>query len=168
MRNLPTCDAVADFFLLQIDINAGDSITNLKLQKLCYYAQAWSLALRDRPMFDEDIEAWPHGPVLPELYRRFKKYGFQGIDPHDLKTEPLRVLSDDDQDLLIDVWNRYGQFSGRQLEKLTHQERPWREARGEAPPGARSVEALDHEIMKSFYRNKLRDHGENTRAKPPA
>src|SRR5689334_14747494 len=83
MRNLLSCDTVADFFLLQVDDLAGDTISNLKLQKLCYYAQAWSLALDGKPLFGERIEAWAHGPAIPALYGRFKKYGFQAIETSD-------------------------------------------------------------------------------------
>jgi uncharacterized phage-associated protein len=67
MSNSTSCHVVADYYLVRLDPTAGDSISNLKLQKLCYYAQAWSLALRGKPLFPERIEAWAQGPVVPEL-----------------------------------------------------------------------------------------------------
>ena len=54
-------------------------ITNLKLQKLLYYAQGCVMALTDEPLFDEDIQAWEHGPVVPEIYHKYKSYGKSGI-----------------------------------------------------------------------------------------
>src|SRR5258708_4115865 len=70
---------VANWFLAAMDRGAGDSITHLKLQKLVYYAQAWSLALRNKPLFDEDFVAWTHGPVVKSVWRRFKGYGLDAI-----------------------------------------------------------------------------------------
>lgn len=154
-RNYKSCDLVADFFLLHLDINAGDSITNLKMQKLCYYAQAWSLALRDRPMFDCVIRAWAHGPAIPELYHRFKHYGWGCIDPHDLRSEPLNVLSTEDVDHLEAIWLRYGNLSGKDLERLTHSESPWRDAYGDTPIGEKCTAEISHDSMKNFYRQKL-------------
>ena len=64
-----TAAQVADYFLSLVDEDAGDSMTNLRLQKLLFYAQAWHLALTNRPLFEEDFEAWVHGPVIPSFYR---------------------------------------------------------------------------------------------------
>jgi uncharacterized phage-associated protein len=64
-----TAKQVAEFFLAKTDEDEGDLISNLKLQKLCYYAQGLALAVRDQPLFPEPIEAWLHGPVVPTLYR---------------------------------------------------------------------------------------------------
>lgn len=70
-----TCFDAADYFLSKIDEDAGDVITNLKLQKLVYYAQGFSLALCGRPLFAERIEAWQHGPVCPALFAKYEKSG---------------------------------------------------------------------------------------------
>ena len=68
-----TCFDAADYFLSKIDEDAGDVITNLKLQKLVYYAQGFSLALCGRPLFAERIEAWQHGPVCPLFSQSTKR-----------------------------------------------------------------------------------------------
>ena len=60
-------------------LTLGLTSCNLKLQKLVYYAQAWHLALRDVPLFEEDFEAWVHGPVIPALYQEYKKFGWRPI-----------------------------------------------------------------------------------------
>jgi len=165
MRNLLSCDIVADYFLIHVDAQAGDTISNLKLQKLCYYAQAWSLALDGKPLFGERIEAWAHGPAIPPLYRRFKKYGWQAIDPTAITTDPVRDLHADHKALLDDVWERYGSFNGTQLEHLTHRERPWIDARGGTPPGENCTAEITHESMRAFYRRQLKSaDGSNTKA----
>ena len=156
MRNELSCDTVADYFLLQVDALAGDTISNLKLQKLCYYAQAWSLALDDQPLFAERIEAWAHGPAIPPLYGRFKKYGWQAIDPTDIVTDPVRDLHADHKALLDNVWKRYGPLTGTQLEHLTHREHPWIDARGDTPPGERCTAEITHDSMRAFYRRRLK------------
>ena len=70
-----TCFDVADYFLAQCDEDSGDIISNLKLQKLVYYAQGFSLAFFGEALFSEPIEAWMHGPVVPALYRKYSHYG---------------------------------------------------------------------------------------------
>ena len=116
MRNSVSCHVVADYFLLRVDPTEGDTISNLKLQKLCFYAQAWALALRDRALFENECEAWAHGPVVPELYDRFKHNGWQAIDPTDLKTDPLSSLSDEDIELLDTVWDKFKSLKVADLE----------------------------------------------------
>lgn len=156
MRNLLSCDIVADYFLIHVDAQAGDTISNLKLQKLCYYAQAWSLALDDQPLFAERVEAWARGPAIPKLYRRFKKYGWQAIDPTDIITDPVRDLHVDHKARPDGVWKRYGHFTGTQLEHLTHCERPWIDARGNTPPGEKCTEEITHDSMRAFYRRQVK------------
>ena len=63
-----SCQDVANYFLSLCDEDAGDLISNLKLQKLVYYAQGFHLAISGEPLFDEKIMAWEHGPVIPQLY----------------------------------------------------------------------------------------------------
>lgn len=155
MHNLLSCNVVADYFLLQVDALAGDTLSNLKLQKLCYYGQAWSLALEGRPLFQERIEAWAHGPAIPKLYRRFKKYGSQAIDPFDIVTDPMHDLHPEHKALLDAVWDRYGGLSGTQLRNLTHRERPWIDARGDTCEGENCTVEITHESMRAYYRRML-------------
>ncbi|MGA7027993.1 MAG: type II toxin-antitoxin system antitoxin SocA domain-containing protein, partial [Candidatus Acidiferrales bacterium] len=70
-----SCSDVARYFLALVDEDAGDSLSNLKLQKLVYYAQGFHLALYGEPLFPEVIRAWRHGPVVPELYHALKQFG---------------------------------------------------------------------------------------------
>jgi len=114
---------VARFFLTLSEPDEGDFISNLKLQKLCYYAQGFSLALRGKPLFPDQLFAWDHGPVVPELYRAYKEHGGNAIPvPEDFD---LKRLKKDERALLADVWNAYGQFSAWKLRNMTHEEPPW-------------------------------------------
>ena len=63
----PSAQQIADY-LIAFSHSVGDPISNLKLQKLLYYAQAWYLALHNEPLFPESIEAWVHGPAVPPVY----------------------------------------------------------------------------------------------------
>jgi uncharacterized phage-associated protein len=143
-----SADEIADWFLCQIDREAGDSITHLKLQKLVYYAQAWALALLKRPLFEEDIQAWAHGPVVPSIYKRFKGFRWSalGLPPNCPK------MKGDDLNLLKDVFRVYGKCNARHLEELTHQEDPWKNSRGDLSPEVGSSRIISKESMAIFYR----------------
>jgi uncharacterized phage-associated protein len=114
---------VADYFLCLQDLDAEDFISNLKMQKLCYYAQGFSLALDGIRLFPNDIEAWQHGPVVPDLYHRYKDcaagrlYVSDDFDPD--------VLSEEVRDILENVYQTYGQYSAWRLRDMTHVEPPW-------------------------------------------
>lgn len=155
MSNYVSAHCVGDYFLLQTDTNAGDTISNLKLQKLCYYAQAWHLAFYGQPLFGDKIKAWAHGPVIPGLYHRFKEYRWGSIDPSDLKTNPYEDLHPEQLAFLRSVWERYGGWTGKQLEDLTHSEEPWRLAYGDRPLGEACDAEITQESMRAFYGKQL-------------
>ncbi len=103
-----------------------------KMQKIVYYAYAWFLTLMnedrnhlDNRLFDERPEAWVHGPVFPELYKKYKSFGYDEIK----ESEEPPLLSNDVKDILDDVWGVYGSFSANELESISHQEKPWINAR---------------------------------------
>ena len=149
--NYKSADPVADYFLTAINGKAGEFMSNLKLQKLCYLAQGWHLAYLDKPLFDDEIEAWAHGPVVVELYRRFKKYKWQPIDIFDQKCNPYEYLEDESLELLNDLWNHYGLWGAKQLEALTHDQKPWRDAYGKRNLGASCNEVITHQAMKDYF-----------------
>lgn len=118
-----SCFDAARYFLALVNADAGDSLSNLKLQKLVYYAQGFHLALFDVPLFAERIEAWQYGPVVPEMYHEFKKFGAGPVQMEgelDGDKYSAEVLS-----LLEEVYSVYGQFSAVRLMNITHQEPPW-------------------------------------------
>ena len=145
-----TARAIADFFIW-FSHDHGDQISNLKLQKLLYYAQAWFLALYDRPLFEERIEAWVHGPVVPPVYREFKSWGWQPIGV-DVAQSPFEGAV---RDHLNEVMAVYGVMSAFELERLTHSEAPWIDARGPIPEDEASTAVISHESMARFYRTRI-------------
>lgn len=140
---------VARYFVCRVDRDAGDTISPLKLQKLVYYAQAWSLVLRGEPLFFQPIQAWPHGPVVYDVWNAYRDYKHTAIPQLDVCD--LVDFTEDELDVLDEVWNAYGELSARQLENLTHSESPWIEARKGLDPSEKSQEVISHESMKSYY-----------------
>lgn len=119
---------IAEWFLAWAE-DADADISNLKLQKLLYYAQGHYLARFGRPLFSDEIQAWAHGPVIPDLYHSFKGYGRGPIDSAQVVR---RGFSWDDykdvEQFLMDIWDRYGSLAAWTLREKTHRESPWRDA----------------------------------------
>lgn len=136
---------VADFFLQLSDPDVGDFLSNLKIQKLVYYAQGFHLALFDEPLFEEDILAWEHGPVVESLYREYKQFGADPIPQPD--NFDVSVFNPEQIELLQEVNEIYGQFSAWKLRNMTHSERPWIETG--------KNERISHGIMKEFFKEQL-------------
>ncbi len=112
---------VASYFLAVQDVEEGD-ITNLKLQKLCSYAQAVCLMLLDRPLFNEYIQAWKHGPVIPELYEKYKSLG-KTILPTDnaLSEHYAKQPFDDEEKFILEFTNaHYGAVAAWDLREMSH------------------------------------------------
>ena len=118
-----TAQQVADYFLFQCSPECGDTISNLKIQKLVYYAQGFYLALYDEPLFAEPIKAWQHGPVVSSLYRKYSSCGGQAIEPP--KKISLSIYSKKIRALLDEIWKVYGQFSAWKLRNMAHNEPPF-------------------------------------------
>ncbi|KKB33385.1 DUF4065 domain-containing protein [Caldibacillus thermoamylovorans] len=133
---------IAKFFLSKNDPN----MTHKKLQKLCYYAYAWNLALKGEKLFKERFQAWVHGPVSPQLYKKYREHGWQTIPPDDA---PL--LQNDVIEVLETVYETYGEFTGDELESLTHSELPWIEARGGLPEYEPSTTYLNDQTIINYY-----------------
>lgn len=114
-------------------------VDKLKLQKLVYYTQAWSLAWRRAPMFNDPIEAWRHGPVVRDVYE-----GKPG-DASRVQGDELTVV-----DVVL---AHYGTHSGAWLRDLTHREPPWRDARKGLSPEQRSNRQIPLDSLRAFYRS---------------
>lgn len=124
------------------------SMPHKKLQKLCYYAIAWHYALYNSILVDDDdFQAWVHGPVSSTLWFKYKDYGWAPIPQIDEKP----ALDTDTDDFLQIVYNTYGEFSGHQLEGMTHNEEPWNAARKGLDEYEPSNNLIDPEIMKRCY-----------------
>lgn len=125
VQSVLTAFEVAEWFVNWADAGEEPSdVTNLKLQKLLYYAQGHHLGSNGQPLFAEDIQAWSHGPVVPLVYRKFKS--FQNAPVSSLaESFDWADYSDEDSEFLATVWNTYGKFSAWQLRNMTHAESPW-------------------------------------------
>lgn len=145
-----TADQVADFFV-RFSRERGDGVSNLKLQKLLYYAQGWYLALNREPLFDDELQAWMHGPAQRQVCGRFKRWSWNPIEA-DI---PDPKLSDDVADHLIEVYEVYGRFSPWELERMTHSEAPWREARGDLHDSEPSEELISKKSMRRYFSDRL-------------
>ena len=146
-----TATQIANWILSRINTNSGDTISPLKLQKLLYYCQAWHYTIFNEPIFDEDIQAWAHGPVVPSQYRRFANIArYTNIDISVIDLDQPS-LSRDSEDLLEEVMDIYGEHTAYYLEQLTHKERPWLETRGDLPEYAATDRVIPLELMYEYY-----------------
>lgn len=151
---MPTYEDIAKFFLA-FGNETGEPVTNLKLQKLVYYAQAWYLANYGKPLFDADFQAWVHGPVIPDLYQTYKSFGFAPI-LSDIKLDDVK-LDAELKEFLNEVAQVYMPYGGYQLEMMTHKEDPWVEARAGCEPDQRCENVISKDAMKKFYGEKAKD-----------
>lgn len=139
---------VANWFVNNLsDHDAGEVVTHLQVQKLLYFAQAWHIMVLGRPLFDEDMQAWPHGPVVPSVWHEFKQYGWQPIIPGTASDG----IEEDSIQVLEQVRDAYGSFGAKKLEAMTHAERPWIAARGGRAPEERCEESISKESILSYY-----------------
>jgi uncharacterized phage-associated protein len=136
--------------IIALSRNRGSEITNLKLQKLMYYAQAWNLVFTGSPLFLESVEAWVHGPVVPSIFRRFRDYGWSPIDCH---VEPVEDGAT--RTHITAVLDAYGKFSATQLERITHRESPWIDARQGLEPDMPSRNVITHSSMRDYYSKRV-------------
>ena len=143
---MATCKNVAEYFLSRVQEDVGDTISHLKLQKLVYYAQGFTLAITGEPLFDETIKAWEHGPVTPSLYYEYKEFGGGAIPPC-AQGSANGCFSPGQLEILDAVHEMYGQFSAWKLRNLTHEEEPWIEA---YPDGI-----ISRDSMKDYFKTLL-------------
>lgn len=146
-----TYDEVADWFLAK----GEGTISPKKLQKLVYYAYAWTLTLMNdnvnnlkNRLFDNgSFEAWVHGPVIRDLYAEYADFGF---NPISVKNKAPH-FTEDVEEVLQQVWDVYGKYTADELESMTHQETPWKNARnGLTPLESSSNKISDKDIFECY------------------
>ena len=130
-----------------------EEVTPLMLQKLLYFSQGVYSALYGKPIFGEDCRAWVHGPVYPEIYDLFRDFKYNPID--DVRFALLEgtedALTDDEKRVIDLVVNTFGMYGGKVLEKITHNEDPWMEARKGYGDSIPSSEFLPKERIMKYY-----------------
>jgi len=155
------CLNVARYFIVRAYEDGIEAeMTNMKVQKLLYYAQSLHLALYNEPLFDEEIQAWRYGPVCPPAYRFYNEFEAKQL-PIPSK-DVLLQIPDEKRELLEEIWGYFGGYHAYRLSDMTHLEFPWKKARKGLPSVARSTEAILLEDMKALGHQKLdvieRDH----------
>lgn len=148
-----------------IDVARVENVTPKKLQKLLYYCFAWHLALTAENnseeeleaslLFNYEFEAWAHGPVIPEVYNKYKNYKAEIISTSGFSMKVTDYLNDDEIDSLNQVIKIYGGFNGNQLEFLTHNELPWMNARKGYAPLDICNQKISSRDMYEFYSSQL-------------
>ena len=142
---------IANQLLLYSADKGGELMTNMKLQKMLYYQQGFHLAYFGTPLFDEDIEAWMYGPVIPVIYEEYKSYGRNGIEPN----RELAFSFEQKKELALfnEVCKVYGAYSAIGLMNMTHEEMPWKST----PTGEGEGHIIAKEKMQSFFKKRLKD-----------
>lgn len=124
-----------------------DLITNLRLQKLLYYIQGWHLGLHGKPLFEEDFQAWVHGPVQPAVYSEYKHYRWNPIS----EEIPDIDLPENVCTHIEDVLKVFGIKTAYELERMTHHEQPWLIARGTLDHTELCVNTITKSSMQSYF-----------------
>lgn len=141
---MPTVFEVAKYIL-----NCHGPMSAMKLQKLVYYSQAWSLAWDEAPIFQERLEAWANGPVSPDLYQRHK--GKFEVDSSIFSDVADDTLNEDQKETIAAVLASYGDKSPKWLSDQTHIEDPWKNARLGIPDGERSNKEITLASLSEYY-----------------
>lgn len=130
-----------------------EEVTPLMLQKLLYFIQGTYLALYGRPLFSEDCKAWTHGPVYPEVYDLFRDFKYNPIDDarFALFKGTADALTDEEKKVIDLVVNTFGMYGGKVLERITHNEDPWKDARKGYGDNIPSSEVLPKDSIKMYY-----------------
>lgn len=144
-------DVVVDYLLL-----GCRDITPLSLQKVLYYVQGFHYAFYGTFLFTEECEAWVHGPVYPDVYRRYKRYYFDPIDS--VNEFDVSLLSVEEKILLDSIIRNVCCYSGKTLESFTHTETPWSTARSGLPAGATSNMIIHRETIGSYFSSVKKKH----------
>jgi uncharacterized phage-associated protein len=126
--------------------DAGELVSNMKLQKLLYYQQGFHLAYFEKPLFEESIEAWMYGPVVPSIYEKYKAEGSNGLS----YDGDVIALSSKEEALFSEVMRVYGEFSAIGLMNLTHSENPWKET------SIGVGNEISKDKMMNFFKKKLK------------
>lgn len=142
----------------------NSSVSNLKLQKLLYFVQGFFLAIKDEPCFNDRIEAWDFGPVVPNAYHEFKEFGSNGIpmiktyfkfnsdnfwDSETVEFDD-KVINDNDKELINAVLDLYKNYSATALVRLTHNQDPWSNTYDQ---GCKNL-IISNESIKEYFKRK--------------
>lgn len=154
-RELTDAFGVSDKMLVAISYLFAQmqEVTPLALQKLLYFVQGIYLVLVGTPFFEEDCQAWVHGPVYENVYNLFKNFKYNPIedDRFAVFRERFAELDQTEKKVIDLVIDSFGLYSGKTLERITHREQPWLEARGNTEPFSLSREIITKAAIKTYF-----------------
>lgn len=141
---------VANFILGLADQN-GDSLTPMQLLKLTYIAHGWFYGIHGKPLISDPVEAWQYGPVIPNLYSAIRDYRGAAITGR-ISRWRADELDDEEKDIVKQVYNVYGKYTGPQLSNMTHAAgTPWALT---YKPGSFGLRIPD-DLIEEHYRKKV-------------
>lgn len=133
-------------------LSKSADITPLALQKLLYYAQSFFYAIFGKVLFADDCQAWSRGPVFPEIYYKYRGFGYDPIQLPEIEFDPkLSDLLECEINLLDAILASFGKYSGSVLSKITHNEQPWLETRGSLHPTDRYITVISRDIINNYF-----------------
>ena len=145
-------------------LQRGGSMSHLKLQKILYYTQAMHLAYFDRPLIEDDFQAWLHGPVSRKVYDSVKGlsklYNEVSYSPAQWEAETpdkllAKMLTDEQFEVVNDTIDGYSKMTSSQLENLSHSEYPWLNARIGYRVADRCEVVIEKSVMAKFYKSQI-------------
>ncbi|MDP8218059.1 MAG: DUF4065 domain-containing protein [Candidatus Theseobacter exili] len=159
--------AIANEFIDRAIRDHINDLTPLKLQKLVYFAHGWYLAFTDEPLLDEHIQAWKYGPVIENIYHKFKNFSNGNVNEKAAEFifvaehfENVLPQADDEvvQELIDSVWKGYSNFTPVQLSKITHQEgTPWQKVVENFDGSIPKCTSIPDELIRLFFQAKLKE-----------
>ncbi len=164
-----TAAAVANEFLDLQSIDPGfPPIDQMKMQKLVFYAHAWHLGIKQRPLFDEDVFAWPWGPVIPSIYSEFRDFGRSpivgrkattigktGTGTLDFRLVEPKIVSAEEKEFIRQIWDVHKKYTGVQLSNATHNPgEPWTVVKDRYGDLA-SKPLIPNELIASIFSDKV-------------
>lgn len=155
MKNI---NQICDYVILRLKQEEDMPLSNIKLQKLLYYIQAWHLTFKNKVLFDGDFQAWVHGPVNRQIYDRFNstKYLYSEIGLKDVQDKEIATKLTQEEISHIDkVLEVYAPYSGVELEEMSHKEEPWINARHGYAPNQRCEVIINNDLLGDYFRKRI-------------
>lgn len=144
------CFDIAKYFL-ELAKKEGQGIDPMKLLKLTYIAHGWHLGITGKPLFENQVQAWKYGSVIPDLYYAIRMFGKSNVDPFLIDISSRTPLDDEYKQFIKKIWDNYKGLSGLQLSALTHEDgSPW----SEVWDGTHDV-VIENSVIEKHYKDKF-------------
>lgn len=155
---MTTIFQISDCIIFKLKFEGNTGLSTLKHQKLLYYIQAWYLAFYNKKFFDNDFEAWIHGPVNRDIYDLYKenKCLYSEMSINDIQDiDSIEKISKEDMLHVDTILEAYAKYSATELENMTHNEQPWQEARVGKKMYERCDGIISNDTIKNYYSSLL-------------